>query len=145
MPKPDPDCCNYCFHSVIILMGLWAMRQSWHHVVDRAEYYLDEVGRRHLPTRSCPGKIVPHAQESTRFCYNTAMGETALSPGSIGQRQPGGHTMGLWPRSRPTALFRRWNRCANADLLGALILNQPMVMWITNDDIFVSVRFTVWG
>src|SRR6185436_6627039 len=29
--------------------------------------------------------------------------------------------------------------------LGARLLNTNMVMWITNDDIYVSVRFTVWG
>ena len=83
------------------------------------------------------GKVVL-TRGNSQVLYNTALGESFA-----GAQSPKGTLWAFGNFTSHTA-FQTMSSMRNGDL-GARILNQPMVMWITNDDIFVSVTFTVWG
>lgn len=89
-----------------------------------------------------PGKVVL-TRGSRQVLYNTALGETAASPDAIGSVSPAGTLWAFGTFASHTA-FQTMESMRNGNL-AARILNVPMVMWITNDDIFVSVTFTTWG
>jgi Big-like domain-containing protein len=89
-----------------------------------------------------PGKIVL-TRGTRQVLYNTAMGETATSPDAIGSVSPAG-TLWAFGTFASHSAFQTMESMRGGSL-ASRILNQPMVMWITNDDIFVSVTFTTWG
>ncbi|MEY2409355.1 MAG: chitinase [Verrucomicrobiota bacterium] len=91
-----------------------------------------------------PGKVVL-TRAGRQVLYNTALGETAASPDAVGSVSPAG-TLWAFGTFGSHTVFQTMESMRNGNL-GARILNQPMVMWITNanDDIFVAVTFTVWG
>ena len=84
-----------------------------------------------------PGKVVL-TRGGRDVLYNTAAGEL-----SAGAASPKGTLWAFGTFASHTA-FQTLESMRNGNL-AARILNQPMVMWITNDDIFVSVTFTTWG
>jgi hypothetical protein len=88
------------------------------------------------------GKVVL-TRGSRQVLYNTALGETALSPDALGSVSPAGTLWAFGTFDSHTA-FQTMESMRNGNL-AARILNVPMVMWITNDDIFVSFKFTTWG
>jgi hypothetical protein len=51
---------------------------------------------------------------------------------------------GTFASHGPFQTMEAWRAQASLNLSG-LLLNKQMVMWITNDDIFVSIMFTTWG
>jgi hypothetical protein len=84
-----------------------------------------------------PGKVVL-TRGTMKVLYNTAAGET-----SAGASSPKGTLWAFGSFSNHTA-FQTLDSMRNGNL-AARIVNQPMVLWMTNDDIFVSIRFTTWG
>ena len=89
-----------------------------------------------------PGKVVL-TRGSRQVLYNTALGETAASPDALNSVSPAG-TLWAFGTFASHTTFQTMESMRNGDL-ALRILNVPMVMWITNDDIFVSVTFTTWG
>jgi len=71
------------------------------------------------------------------------MGETSTSPDAFGSVSPAGTLWAFGTFASHTG-FQTMESMKNGDLQ-LVLLNRPMVMWITNDDIFVSVTFTTWG
>ncbi len=72
--------------------------------------------------------------------YNTAAGETSAGPNS-----PLGVGLAFGILSNYATLsYQSMESMRNMDL-AALILNQAMVMYLTNEDIYLSVEFTAWG
>ncbi|HUR46235.1 MAG TPA: Ig-like domain-containing protein [Candidatus Saccharimonadales bacterium] len=68
---------------------------------------------------------------------------TNLEASANGTTSPKGTLWAFGTFASHTA-FQTMGSMRNGDL-ATVILNKPMVMWITNDDIFVSVMFTAWG
>jgi hypothetical protein len=86
-----------------------------------------------------PGKVV--LTRGTRdVLYNTASTPPETGPGL---QSPKGTMWAIGNFTNHTA-FQTMESMRNGNL-GALLLNTNVVMWITNDDIFVSLKFTVWG
>jgi Bacterial Ig domain len=83
------------------------------------------------------GKVVL-TRGNNEVLYNTAAGEV-----SAGTQSPKG-TMWAFGDFTNHTPFQTMFSMRNGDL-GARLLGTNLVMWITNDDIFVSVKFTVWG
>jgi hypothetical protein len=83
------------------------------------------------------GKVVL-TRGSRDVLYNIAAGET-----NAGATSPKG-TMWAFGTFASHTTFQSMESMRNGNL-AARILNQPMVMWMVNDDIFVSVMFTTWG
>lgn len=84
------------------------------------------------------GKVV--LTRGTRdVLYNTAAGEVAA-----GLQSPKG-TLWAFGTFSTHSPFQTMDSLRVSGNVAGLILNTNMVMWITNDDIFVSVKFTVWG
>jgi hypothetical protein len=68
---------------------------------------------------------------------------TNLETSANGTTSPKGTLWAFGTFESHTA-FQTMGSMRNGDL-STVLLNKPMVMWITNDDIFVSIMFTTWG
>jgi len=86
-----------------------------------------------------PGKVVL-TRGGNQVLFNTAAGE--LSWGASSPLDTEWAFGGLNNYSNLT--YQTLESMRNTDLAG-LILNQPMVMHIKNEDIYLSVKFTAWG
>jgi hypothetical protein len=85
------------------------------------------------------GKVVL-TRSNGGVLYNTAMGESFPGTNSpIGTKWAFGSLSNY-----STLTYQSMDSMRNGDL-AALILNQPMVMHIIADDIYLSVTFTIWG
>ena len=88
-----------------------------------------------------PGKVVL-TRGINEVLYNTAAGETGANPNNTSPADAG-FAFGML--SNATSLsYQSLGSLRNGDL-AARILNQPMVVWLTNEDIYFSIKFTVWG
>jgi hypothetical protein len=77
---------------------------------------------------------------TTQWLFNTAAGES--SPGSASPKDT------MWAfgalSNYATLSYMTFDSLRNSDLAG-VILNQPMVLHLTNENIYLSVKFTAWG
>lgn len=85
------------------------------------------------------GKVVL-SRGSNQVLYNTAAGETAA-----GTSSPLDTEWALGVLNNFSSLtYQSLESMRNGDL-AAVILNQPMVMHLINENTYLSVRFTAWG
>jgi hypothetical protein len=85
------------------------------------------------------GKVVL-TRGANRVLFNTAAGET-----SAGSTSPADTVWAFGTIDNfSTLTYQTLDSLRNGNLAG-LILNQPMVMHLTNEDIYLSVEFTSWG
>jgi archaellin len=88
------------------------------------------------------GKVVL-TRGSNQVLYNTAAGETSAGASSPADTKWAFGTLTNFTKLSYQSL-ESIRIAANGDLAGR-ILNQQMVMHLTNEDIYLSVRFTAWG
>jgi hypothetical protein len=88
------------------------------------------------------GKVVL-TRGSNQVLYNTAAGEKFAGASSPADTQWAFGTLSNFSTLKYQSLESI--RAGANHNLAARILNQPMVMHLTNEDIYLSVRFTAWG
>jgi hypothetical protein len=89
-----------------------------------------------------PGKVVL-TRGSNQILYNTAAGERLAGNSSPADTQWAFGTLSNFSTLKFQSL-QSIRAGANHNLAGR-ILNQPMVLHLTNEDVYLSVRFTAWG
>jgi hypothetical protein len=88
------------------------------------------------------GKVVL-TRSGSQVLYNTAAGERFAGASSPADTQWAFGSLTNFSTLKYQSL-ESIRTGANGNL-GARILNQPMVMHLTNEDIYLSVKFTAWG
>jgi hypothetical protein len=86
-----------------------------------------------------PGKVVL-TRGGSQVLFNTAAGETVAGLSSPVDTEWAFGTL----TNFSTLTYQSLESMRNGDL-ALLILNQPMVMHLINEDIYLSVTFTAWG
>jgi hypothetical protein len=86
-----------------------------------------------------PGSVVL-TRGANDVLYNIAAGETSAGPGS-----PAGTEWAFGSLTNYSTLAYQSLESMRSGDLALLIIDQPMVMHITNEDIYLSVQFGAWG
>jgi hypothetical protein len=91
-----------------------------------------------------PGKVVLQ-RGSRQVLYNTAAGETSSSPDAVGSVSPKDTMWAFGTLANAQSLSYQTMESLRNGNLAARIINQNMVVHLINEDIYFSIKFTVWG
>src|SRR6476660_7235120 len=127
----------YCLRGAILALGI-AMASLAHATTFWTGPNINFVKLPATPSDTVLAGKVVLTRGNNEVLFNTAAGES-----SAGLQSPKGTMWAIGNFTNHTA-FQTMFSMRNGNL-GVLLLSTNLVMWITNDDIFVSVKFTVWG